>query len=74
MPSWPRLTKIPALVKDLTDDQVIALQIIENEQRKDIDPVVKALKIRAFVAAIKRTHGSGAQQRAAEQLGKSQPG
>jgi ParB/RepB/Spo0J family partition protein len=66
------LTKIPALVKDLTDDQATALQIIENEQRKDIDPVVKALKIRAFVADIKRTYGSGAQQRAAEQLGKSQ--
>jgi len=30
------------------------------------------LKIRAFVETIKRTYGSGAQQRAAEQLGKSQ--
>lgn len=66
------LTTIPALVKDLTDDQATALQIIENEQRKDIDPVAKALKVRAFVETIKRTYGSGAQQRAADQLGKSQ--
>ncbi|MGH8489980.1 MAG: ParB/RepB/Spo0J family partition protein, partial [Gammaproteobacteria bacterium] len=66
------LTTIPALVKDLTDDQATALQIIENEQRKDINPVAKALKVRAFVESVTRADGSGAQQRAAEQLGKSQ--
>ena len=68
------LTTILALVKDLTDDQATALQIIENEQRKDIDPVAKALKVRAFVAAIKRIHGSGAQQRPRSNWASLRPG
>ncbi|MBS1684734.1 MAG: ParB/RepB/Spo0J family partition protein [Bacteroidetes bacterium] len=36
------LTHIPALVRDLTDDQVIEIQITENLQREDVKPIEEA--------------------------------
>lgn len=36
------LTEIPAIVRDLTDLQVLEIQIIENEQREDVSPMEKA--------------------------------
>lgn len=65
------LSVIPAVIKTLTDAEAVAIQIIENEQRKDLDPVTKALKVRGYVESIARIHPSNAQQKAAEQLGKS---
>lgn len=36
------LTEIPAIVRDLTDLQVLEIQVIENEQREDVSPMEKA--------------------------------
>lgn len=36
------LKQIPCIVRDYTDDQVIEIQIIENNQRKDVDPLEEA--------------------------------
>ncbi|MBW9102906.1 ParB/RepB/Spo0J family partition protein [Paraburkholderia phenoliruptrix] len=36
------LTELPALVKDLSDDEVLHIQIIENLQRKDLHPLEEA--------------------------------
>jgi ParB family chromosome partitioning protein len=44
------LKKIPAVVKDLTDREVLELAIIENLQRKDLNPIEEA---KAFHRLIK---------------------
>lgn len=36
------LTEIPAIVRDLTDLQVLEIQVVENEQREDVTPLEKA--------------------------------
>jgi ParB/RepB/Spo0J family partition protein len=36
------LTEIPVLVKDLSDDEVLHIQIIENLQRQDLHPLEEA--------------------------------
>lgn len=36
------LERIPAVVRDLTDEQVIEIQLIENLQRKDLHPMQEA--------------------------------
>jgi ParB family chromosome partitioning protein len=33
------LTDIPAVIRQLTDDEALELQIIENLQRKDVNPM-----------------------------------
>lgn len=37
-----QLVELPALVRDLTDDEVLHIQIIENLQRKDVHPLEEA--------------------------------
>lgn len=37
-----KLATIPAIVRSLTDDQVLEIQIVENLQRKDIHPLEEA--------------------------------
>ncbi|WP_321895981.1 ParB/RepB/Spo0J family partition protein [Paraburkholderia heleia] len=36
------LTEVPVLVRDLTDDEVLHIQIVENLQRKDLHPLEEA--------------------------------
>lgn len=40
---------IPAMIRDLTDDEVLEIQIIENAQREDIDPYEEALGYKALL-------------------------
>ena len=42
------LTEIPAIVRDLTDQVAIALALIENIQRQDLNPVDQALPLQRF--------------------------
>ena len=42
------LTEIPAIVRDLTDQVAIALALIENIQRQDLNPVDQALALQRF--------------------------
>jgi len=42
------LTEIPAVIRELTDDQVFELQITENLQRKDISPIEEAMAFNAI--------------------------
>jgi ParB/RepB/Spo0J family partition protein len=45
-----QLTDIPAVVRDLTDEQVIAIQAIENIQREDVHPLEEASSYAQLVA------------------------
>lgn len=60
------LAEIPALVRDVTDEQAAALALIENLQREDLDPLEQAQGIQTLV----ETYGI-TQETAAKRLGKS---
>ena len=40
---------IPAMIRDLTDDEVLEIQIVENAQREDIDPYEEAIGYKALL-------------------------
>ena len=42
------LTEIPAIVRDLTDQVAIALALIENIQRQDLNPIDQAMALQRF--------------------------
>ncbi len=42
------LTEIPAIVRDLSDQVAIALALIENIQRQDLNPIDQALALQRF--------------------------
>lgn len=69
----PERGTIRAIVSAMTDEEAMAIQIIENEQRKDINIVAKAEKVKRLIASIAANIGTeiGANQDAARQLGKS---
>ncbi|MEO0143419.1 MAG: ParB/RepB/Spo0J family partition protein [candidate division WOR-3 bacterium] len=43
------LTKIPAIVKDLEDSEMLQLALIENLQREDLNPVEEALAYKQLI-------------------------
>ncbi len=45
------LAEIPAIVRDLTDDQALEIQVVENLQRRDLHPLEEADGYRRLVAA-----------------------
>ncbi len=59
------LTKIPALIKSVSDLDAIALALIENLQRDDLDPVDEALGYKHLMDTADIT-----QEQAAEKVGK----
>jgi ParB/RepB/Spo0J family partition protein len=60
------LTEIPALVREMSDAEVIECQVIENNQRKDVHPLEEA----EGFAALAKQHGRTAEAIAAK-LGRS---
>jgi ParB family chromosome partitioning protein len=61
------LEEIPCVIKDLTDDDVFAIQLIENLQRENLRPVEEAQAFR------KLSDNGVTQGEIAKQIGKSQP-
>lgn len=59
------LTDIPAVIRSLTDDEALELQIIENLQRKDIHPMEEAF---AFASLIE--HRQMNEEEVAARIGK----
>ena len=60
------LHELPALVRELTDTEVLELAIIENVQRADLNPIEEAQGYRQLMDRFGHT-----QERLAEALGKS---
>ena len=60
------LDKIPALVRDIPDETAIALALIENIQREDLNPIEEAIALQRLQQEFALT-----QQQVAEAVGKS---
>lgn len=62
------LTEVPVLIKELSDDEAMALALIENLQREDLNAIEEAQGIKALMDTLSLT-----QDEAAERVGKSRP-
>ncbi|GAB3068486.1 ParB/RepB/Spo0J family partition protein [Salinicoccus sesuvii] len=62
------LTTIPAIVKEMTDTEMMELAIIENLQRENLNPLEEALSYRQLMTTLNIT-----QNEVAQRLGKSRP-
>lgn len=62
------LTEVPVVIKELTDEEVIEIAMIENLQREDLNPLEEALGYRYIMDELNIT-----QEQAAEKVGKSRP-
>ena len=62
------LKQIPALIRDLTDEENMLLSIIENMQREDLDPIEEAEGINQMI----KKYGMN-QEQVSVSLGKSRP-
>ncbi|MCD6055715.1 MAG: chromosome partitioning protein ParB [Gammaproteobacteria bacterium] len=60
------LERIPALVKDLNDEDALAIALIENIQREDLNPLEEAMALKRLLDEFSMTH-----QEIAEAVGKS---
>ena len=62
------LTTVPAVIRDLTDSEVMQLALIENLQREDLNPIEKAEGLQALIDRCGFT-----QDQVAASVGKSRP-
>ncbi len=60
------LERIPAVVKDVSDERAVAMALIENIQREDLNPLEEALALQRLSEEFHLT-----QQQAADAVGKS---
>ncbi|MBF0715972.1 ParB/RepB/Spo0J family partition protein [Gemelliphila palaticanis] len=60
--------EIPAIVKDITDNEMMVFAILENLQREDLSPLEEAVSYKNLLDSMNYT-----QEELAEQLGKSRP-
>ena len=60
------LTVVPVIVKDLTNEQALAIGLIENIQREDLNSIEEALALERLVKEFSLTHAE-----VAEMVGKS---
>lgn len=50
------LTEIPALVKDIPDSAALAIALIENIQREDLNPIEEAIALQRLIDEFAMTH------------------
>ncbi len=55
------LTEVPVLVREVPDSSALAMALIENIQREDLNPLEEAAGIQRLVAEFKLTHEEAAQ-------------
>lgn len=63
------LTEVPAIIKDVSDEEAMEIALIENLQREDLDPIEEAFGYQQLIESCGYT-----QEQAAERLGKSRTG
>jgi len=59
------LTKIPAVLRDVSDDKILELALIENIQREDLNPIEEALAYKKLIETLGLT-----QETVAERVGR----
>jgi ParB-like partition proteins len=62
------LSEVPVVIKELTDEQVVAIALIENLQREDLNPVEEAEGYKTLMESFALT-----QDDVAQRVGKSRP-
>jgi ParB family chromosome partitioning protein len=60
------LTEVPVLIRDIPDEAALAMSLIENIQREDLNPLEEAAGIQRLIDEFSMTH-----QQAADALGRS---
>ncbi len=63
-----KLDAMPVLIRELSDQEVLEIGVVENVQRADLNPIEEALAYRALSEQFKRT-----QDDIAQAVGKSRP-
>ncbi|WP_108652837.1 ParB/RepB/Spo0J family partition protein [Dongshaea marina] len=61
-----RLEQVPCIIKDVADDAAVAIALIENIQREDLNAIEEAVALRRLLEEFEMTH-----QQLAEAVGKS---
>lgn len=62
------LSEVPVIIKELTDEEVIEIAMVENLQREDLNPLEESLGYAYMMQELKIT-----QEQVAEKVGKSRP-
>ncbi len=62
------LTEVPALIREIPDEAALAMALIENIQRENLNPIEEALGLQRLVDEFSMTH-----QQAADAVGRSRP-
>ncbi|KIY22897.1 MULTISPECIES: ParB/RepB/Spo0J family partition protein [Mesobacillus] len=62
------LETVPAVVRDLTEQQMMELAVLENLQREDLNPIEEGIAYQTLIEKLKLT-----QEELAKRLGKSRP-
>jgi len=62
------LTEVPVLIREIPDDAALAMSLIENIQREDLNPLEEAAGIQRLIDEFSMTH-----QQAADAVGRSRP-
>ena len=63
------LLEVPVLIRNIPDEQALAMALIENIQREDLNPLEEAQGLQRLIDEFGLTH-----QQAAEAVGRSRPG
>jgi ParB family transcriptional regulator, chromosome partitioning protein len=63
-----KLDSVPAVVRELTEQQMMELAVLENLQREDLNPIEEGLAYQTLMEKLKFT-----QEEVAKRLGKSRP-
>lgn len=62
------LAEVPVLIREISDDAALAMSLIENIQREDLNPLEEAAGIQRLIDEFGMTH-----QQAADAVGRSRP-
>ena len=62
------LAEVPVVIRELSEDEVVVLALIENLQREDLNPIEEAFGFQKLI-----DNFSLSQEQAAEKVGKSRP-
>lgn len=60
------LTEVPVIIRDIPDEAAVAIALIENIQREDLNPIEEAIALQRLLEEFGMTH-----QQVAEAIGKS---